>query len=314
MRSSPISAAKFGILVPASQARGLGHFYRTFGLYERIAGSLYFSHDSLIEKLCDRSVVLPPETRGVALVDAIAANGVKALYVDHYWLDAETLQALSEQKKFATLFFDRDFRDPPFSALVNSNPFAAPACYSSLARNKKYFLGAEYYVFRQQIAEVKKNARQSSRTFICFGGSDPLDLSFRVLEHLSPGEEFFLALGAGVDKAQAEKIEREIKRLNLKMKVFVDPPDFFALMASCGQALLSCSTVAYEAIYLGLSVACLVVAENQEKLASYLNGEGVDVRDARSKPDLATAFRYSRPKIQFGSKQSELISYIESTL
>ncbi len=304
----PLPAKGLALLVPASKKDGLGHFFRTYPIWEAFPAAFYLSQDEMILDLAPgRAKALPKVLEGRALVDSLQTLGLGLLWVDHYGLSEVSLRSLVEQKEFPVLFFDRDFSNPAFPVLLNNNPFAATTSYRQLHPGTEYFLGPDYYLFRSEITQWKGRAKKS-RIFVCMGGSDALNLTLRILPILPISEEYCLVLGPAAGTAYAEEVNALAQALGLKHELWKHPKNFFELMSACDRAILSCSTVVYEALFLGLSVLCYQVVDNQDNLAEWLRAQGVFVQDARLQEPRLSEFR--SVSLEFGRGRERLFRYL----
>lgn len=301
---------RLGIFVPASKSSGLGHFYRTLPIYEKSDLVTYLSHDSLLTGMGLRHLQLRPEDKGFGLVERARKEGLSALYIDHYEIEAAHLRELEQQTLLPIAYFDGDFKDPGFRGLVNSNPFARANMYESLSTVKDYFLGAEYHLFRREIMGAF-GALKSNRCMICFGGTDAANLTLKLLPTLDFSAHYVIVLGPGAGKDYTNAVREKADLLGLKHDFYVDPSNFFQLLSECERAMISCSSILYEALFLGVKVGCYVVAENQSKLANFSRDQGIEVIDIRSQP-IEPIRNFRHIQLNFGQKGDDLCSYLLS--
>jgi len=298
---------RLGILIPASKQSGLGHFYRTLPIYEWDPGILYLSYDPLIQQLGVRNLKLelgdePP------LLEQLKQAQITSLYIDHYSLGSEVLRLLSEQTDIYCTYFDGDFQNPAFPALINSNPYASVSSYETCDSEKKYFLGSSYFLLRKEIRKWKGTAKDDA-CFICFGGTDASGQTLEILPGLSKEKHYKIVLGMAAGEKYVDKVRSEIEGLGLNAALYSDPPDFFSLLASCRSAILSCSTIAQEALFLDVQVHCVVVAENQRRLSTFFKLNGIPVSEAGQLPK-GRELRFGKLKMRFGENEKKLKKHL----
>jgi UDP-2,4-diacetamido-2,4,6-trideoxy-beta-L-altropyranose hydrolase len=307
---------KLAIWVPLARETGLGHFYRTMGIYEAFPGSFYFTDKPAELKLSHplRMETLP---KGEDLLGYLKKKNTGLLYIDNYFIDRQTLSLLSKQKEIPIAYFDAKFEAPDFTCLINSNPFAKEKKYPKSRPGASHFLGSEYYCFRQEIRDCQKNQKNKNTIFICIGGTDSHSLTLQLLGKLSPSYNYEIILGKGSGEDYFRAVEEKAKELKLKARCHFDPPDFFALLASSESAILSCSTLVYEAIFLQVPFFCIQTVDNQTQLASYLKANGVTVlgiEDVARSPEFPGSIQAKLAAIQFESKKDELFAQLKNYL
>lgn len=306
---------KLAIWVPYSAGSGLGHFYRNLGLYEQINASFYF-FNSEVE-------LTPPVQRYEALNTEspqdiekfLLDKGCRLLWIDHYSLKPEILKYFSESNKIKVAYFDRDFSNPEFSILVNSNPFASIDVYKDIRSEAKYFMGEGYYLFRSGLHEAKNTKRKEGQVFIAFGGSDVKKAAARLIPNLSPEFSYSVVLGAGVTDDYMREVEA-LAQGNSSIGIYRNPSNVFKLMAESTRAVVSCSTTFYECCFLGTPAIAVPVVDNQTQLARFLKSIGCRVVEEDDLVDTPALLKESLvlPNFQFEAKSKELLSFIRDQL
>ncbi len=308
-------ANKVAIWVPALAKYGMGHFYRTYSLYEDINESFYFFNQKPEFQIKERHHTFE-SSNAKSIISFLQQYKVKCLLIDNYFIPKETLNSLSSltSKEIRILFFDRDNSAPNFDAIWNNNPFITPEKFYSRGNANEYFLGENYYFFRKELRYLEREVKKENYIFICIGGADTKHLTHKIIKYLPDSYHYEITLGRVCKKEYVKYVETQAKKHLSSYEVYHDPHNFFQTLSRCSKALISASTLSYEASYLQVPFIAFQTAENQSELVKYLKKNNIavieDTENIKLIPDLIKDRKFKNINIRFGKKKDKFIRYI----
>lgn len=302
-----------GIVIYASlrKSDGLGHFFRCKGYYDELC-----SQGRDVAYALQVDFIPPPvAVESFRLSDAKPAKvamelrekNIGAILVDSYQVEINWLEDL-QQSGLSVFFLDTQCINPRISGVINTNPFASSSDYNQLHSDTNYFIGVEYYQMRSELLQARKKKKNASGTFVCIGGSDVLNITVKFAKRLPKGEHYKVILGPGSSREYRDEVDDAFALRGHDYVLYHDPTNYFELLATSQNAVLSCSTSVYEAIALDVPFMCVNVAGNQNRLSEYLVQVGAKVISANE----IDKFHYLKsdtklPKITFGEKVNLLL-------
>ncbi|MGH9495154.1 MAG: PseG/SpsG family protein, partial [Candidatus Sulfotelmatobacter sp.] len=191
----------------ASVAIGTGHVMRCLALaqaWQDAGGQAVFASakitDALRKRLaaesCDVAAISSPggSFEDAAQTVALAReNKCDWVVVDGYAFGPQYQQVL-KAAGLKTLFVDDHGHAPPYSAdvVLNQNLTATRELYSDREGQTRLLLGTRYCLLRREFADWREWQREISpvcrRLLVVMGGSDPENVTARVLEVLAADE------------------------------------------------------------------------------------------------------------------------------
>jgi UDP-2,4-diacetamido-2,4,6-trideoxy-beta-L-altropyranose hydrolase len=172
----------------------MGHFIRTLALAEMVNEHFHcvFATTSPtkyqideIEKVCHHRIDLPnDETHFDIFLSLLKGNEIVVL--DNYYFTTGYQKAIKD--KGCRLVCIDDLNDNVFYAdlIINHTPGVKAEEYSAQSYTQ-FALGLEYALIRQAFSNAKRNEKGITKIetlFICFGGSDPENLTASTLDVL----------------------------------------------------------------------------------------------------------------------------------
>lgn len=265
------------IYADAGPDYGYGHLMRTLTLANNLDVSVRYlmrrGHDSEPARELGYSVTLfdGDITQGIG-EHVRPEDGPVVL--DSYSVTEGTLEELHAQG-YAVMLFDDGKRLKNYAAamVVDSAPNAGEKAYQGLPETK-WCLGTEYYPLRDGFT---KNDSQDvgadvSKVLVCFGGSDPDDVSSVVADYLKSYKDFFeitLVLGPGYDGAI-----RAGSPFHGAYDVVRSPDDLPQRMANADIIVGAAGGMAMEAASLGVPGIVFMLSADQEGVAQGLEQAG----------------------------------------
>ncbi|ACM92563.1 putative flagellar protein [Nautilia profundicola AmH] len=206
--------------------------------------------------------------------DVVRRLKPKEVVVDNYNFTYE------DEKKFKELF-------PNIKLICFDDMYKKHCCDEIINHNlgvniNKYDDPKKVKVIKPLVGEnfikAKKKYYKKEGVFISFGGTDAKGIGLKVLKQLKD-------CGLKVDfyTTSANKHLEKLKKfcfLNRWCRLHIDE-DVAVGMAKAKFGVITPSTIAYEAIYMGLGFIAVQVAENQENLVKYLKSKKYKVLKKR---------------------------------
>jgi spore coat polysaccharide biosynthesis predicted glycosyltransferase SpsG len=134
----------------------------------------------------------------------------------------------------------------------------------------------------------------ASRVLVTTGGSDPADLSLRILDALATvSADLHVRLVAGAANARLEALRRQAATHRQRVEILHDVDDMPALMAWADLAIAAAGSTTWELAFMELPGLLFSVAENQTWIATSVAtaGSAIDLgwHEALGRSDLAQA-------------------------
>ncbi len=194
--------------------------------------------------------------------------------VDGYRFDAAYRQRLRDAG-LRVLWIDDEGHPGPTGAdlVLNQNPHAEPRLYARRERQARLLLGPRFALLRREFRRWRRREQRmqnrARQVLITLGGSDPHNVTVRILRELQDAGDRRLAarvvlggLNPHLDEAQAVA---ETSRIPIE--ILRDVSDMVPLMARADLAVAAAGSTTWELLYMGLPAILLVVAPNQEPIA-----------------------------------------------
>lgn len=167
--------------------------------------------------------------------------------------------------------------DYPVRWILNQNTHASPEMYARRGDDTRLLLGPSYALLRNEflpwLGWKRSIPEKASKVLVTIGGSDPDNLSFRVLESLAvlarPDLQVLLVVGGS--NPYLHKLESAAERSPLSVRIVRNAVDMPALMAWADIAISGAGGTSYELCYMGLPSLLFVIAENQRCVAQHLS-------------------------------------------
>lgn len=278
------------IRADAGVAIGTGHVMRCLALaqaWQDIGGRAVFAMAEMTSAMGARLAaescqVVPIESQAGTSEDAsqtiAIATEQKAewIVVDGYHFTAE-YQGVLKAAGFKLLFLDDYGHASNYFAdiVLNQNVSATEALYASRAPEVRLLLGPRYCLLRREFSAWRDWKREVAllgrRVLVTMGGSDPENLSARVVDALSQVrlEDLETIVVMGGSSPHSEVLE-SADSLGKSISVRRDVTNIAELMAWADVAVSSAGTTCWELCLLALPALLTDVAENQTALAHQL--------------------------------------------
>lgn len=269
------------VFIPESgQETGMGHVYRLISMAQMLEPihSIFFLAGNELALTAIRQNGFEGRLSSFEnneLVDRIPKNS--SVIFDGYHFTADLFEAF-RKKGIRTLYLDDFAKDfPPADIILNTADLEwAPEIPSVFSQ---YVYGHSYILLRKEFLSLPKRMRDTSqpvkKCFVCLGAIDPSGLTIPLINNI-------LELQSNV-----EKLLPELQFTVLASSMNPHLPGFKTLSgttllidASAAQiaeiisqhdfAIVSASNIAQECIAIGIPLACIQTADNQQHLYSSL--------------------------------------------
>ncbi len=273
----------------ASAAIGLGHAMRCLALVDAGPEPATLLMAGPPAAIVERApsvapLVAPPGSPADAAETAAFARerGAAWVVVDGYHFYGGYQQALVDAG-LRVLAFDDHGHAGYYAAhvVLNQNLGADEATYAERAPYTRLLLGPRYVLLRREFLGAgpsREFPERARRVLVSLGGSDPDDVSSRVLAALSgvpgPLEVQVLIGGANPHRAQ---LERAAAGSRHAIELVADARDVAARMRWADLAVTAAGGSAWELARVGTPQLNVVLADNQRPAAAALAREGLGV-------------------------------------
>ncbi|MCX2837914.1 UDP-2,4-diacetamido-2,4,6-trideoxy-beta-L-altropyranose hydrolase [Salinimicrobium sp. MT39] len=262
--------------VDGNSSIGHGHLMRCYALAEMLKSRFtvdFFCKEvpnSLLNAFKQKNLAVNIISIEDEFLEVLNGDGIVVL--DHYGLDT-AFQKIIKEKGNKLVCID-DLHEKEFYAdlIINHAPGILPSDYKAQSYTQ-YALGIEYAMLRPEFLKLarqkeKKTNLSKKGVFVCFGGSDPEDLTRRSLDILIDIKLFdeikivtgsaYSNYGLLVDYISSKKDDKIFLYQNLQAEAMI------AVMKSCSHALVPASGILLEVMALGLIPVAGMYINNQQ--------------------------------------------------
>ena len=274
---------------------GTGHVMRCLGLAQawqdaggRVLYAMAARSAGLAERLQGEHIevvslaVEPGSEEDAGATAELARNcGAAWLVVDGYHFPA-SYQKLVKQAGWRLLLLD-DFgaADHYWADLVlNYDPIAEERLYVRREPYTRLLLGTTYAFLRREFRRHARAIRPTPSTvstlLVTLGGSDPDNLTIRVIEALEAmnREALEIIVLVGPSNPHGAALEAKAATSGLKIRLLRNPPNIPELIGKCDMAVAAAGSTIWELAYFGVPSILAVVADNQMPVIRLLRAGG----------------------------------------
>lgn len=213
------------------------------------------------------------------IIELSKNNLSKWIIIDGYHFNENFFESL-RNGGLKTIFLD-DFGQITtdcIDIIVNPNIYATSLFEKKRMNNSVLLLGPEYYPIRREFVRFRNFSREFSHRIIhiliTMGGADPKNVTWNILTALDycslPDVEIVVLIGP--QNKYYEKLEDNVKKLNLSIRLIQNPRDIPELMIWADIGITSAGTTIYELAFMRLPSFIIKIAENQiPNINTFLN-------------------------------------------
>lgn len=251
-------------------------------------------------------VIEAPEDPAAAvpqLAELLRREKPHAVIVDNYHWRAETEAALRQTGTLLCVVDDLADRPHLADVLIDQNANQTDAVYRGLVPpGCRLGVGARFCLlarpFRDQRARgIPDPAARIARDqiFVSLGGGDPHRDLPRILKALLTLTDLRLSVATGSHIPDVEALRALAAAQPDRIELALDSDRVAEQMQASAMAVAAGGTMTWERAVLGLPTLCLVIVDNQEATAAWMQDQGMhrsfDMRGAWQDADFAAAFR-----------------------
>lgn len=230
-----------------------------------------------------RLIELADPAREPASLKAALPQGCDLLVVDHYRRDIEFEAACRPWASRILVIDDLADRRHDCDLLLDPTLGRKPADYTALVPETcRMLLGPDFALLRSQFLaarpaalERRTSQRATRRILVSLGGTDPSNLTAKVLRGIIlSGVEAAIDVVLGGTAPHLEEVRALVASAPLSITLHTAVEDMAGLMSNADLAVGAAGTTSWERCTLGLPSLMLVIADNQELVARYLDQAG----------------------------------------
>lgn len=270
------------IRADSSSQIGLGHIMRDLVLAEQYPNALItFACQDLPGNMIDMipyPVHILTSNTPEELIDLIRTLHINRVIFDHYGIDALYEKQIKDQTGITIISLDDTYQKHHCDILLNPNIYAQSERYRKLIPpNAIVRCGKEFLLIREEFYEAKRHPETKTDTiFIAMGGTDPDNLSMKILQSLPEGTAVHLVTSTSNPHLNAlHHYASQTPAIHLH----VNAKNIAQLMAQSTLAVITPSSIAHEVIFMGLPFIAIQSADNQSEFVAYMKREGLNVME-----------------------------------
>jgi UDP-2,4-diacetamido-2,4,6-trideoxy-beta-L-altropyranose hydrolase len=214
-------------------------------------------------------------------------HGASWVVVDGYEFGGE-YQASLKRRGLKVLFIDDNGHAGHYSAdfVLNQNAHAREDFYPSRDASTRLLLGPRFAMLRREFASWRGWTREvpavARRVLVTMGGSDPDNVTQRVVEAILAEGDFEVRVVAGGSNPHLARLREFASDCGSPVRLVENASSMPELMAMADVAVAGAGTTTWEMCFLGLPALLIVLADNQQGIADELGKQGIIVHLGRS--------------------------------
>jgi CMP-N-acetylneuraminic acid synthetase len=255
--------------VIGNRKKGLGHVYRALSLADRIMDhDIYFvvneENQLAIQKIKSQYYKIKVCKKGEE-IETILEGGPDLIINDVLNTKVSFMKKLGRHKikliNFEDLGKGSVYADVVINSLYDEHPFL---------NNGQLYSGIDYCCLRDEFfyTPPKKFSKEVKSIIILFGGTDPENLSGRIvrwLEEVSGNWKINLILGLGYSEEREKEIVRHVQKSSKKIEIIKDTDIISKYMQEADIAITAAGRTLFELT--ALAVPMIVIASNKKELS-----------------------------------------------
>jgi UDP-2,4-diacetamido-2,4,6-trideoxy-beta-L-altropyranose hydrolase len=233
------------------------------------------------EKMSVLRVAQPPGSSADAVQTCRLGRQASAdwVVVDGYVFGAD-YQANLHEAGLRILVVDDHGRAGRYSVdiVLNQNPNASEDLYVNREPSTQLLLRLEYALLRREFSNWKQWKRDTPgiarNLLVMMGGTDPENVTQRVLDSLAREPDFEIQVVAGGSNPHLDELRESVRKPGAKVRLVEKTVSMPELMAWADIAVSAAGTTAWEMAFMGLPALLIILADNQEPIAGALDDAG----------------------------------------
>jgi len=272
LADSIIKQKKIGFVVCGNFLVGMGHVYRAITLYNSLCppNKAYFfcntSEEIAIKKLKSMNYPIVVYNDLDDLLISLKKLGIQIVINDILDTTYEYVTKLKNEGFFVVNFEDKGTGSKEAHVVIN-------ALYEWTGDRKNFYFGHKFECLREDIYifPIKKKIRKKvKKIFVCFGGTDPSNITKRIINIFIKIKNFLLKekisidliLGFGYDKKREQEIREIIEKFQMYqfIRVLKDIQWIAPYIYDADIAIISNGRMVYEVV--SMAIPLIVIGQN----------------------------------------------------
>lgn len=231
-----------------------------------------------------RSICAAPGSVEDADITVEMAIDMNACFVvvDGYHFSSEYQKKIKDSAKHLLFLDDYGHAEYYHADLVlNQNIYARDEIYKKRDPATDLLLGSPHVLLRREFWSWqgwrRTNLQVAHRVLVTLGGSDPENVTLKVIDSLRDLHGIELTVVSGGGNSHLESLEAAIKQSEVPIQLHKNATNMPELMARADLAIISGGTTSWEAAFMGLPCLIVIIAENQVQVAEKLGDTGAAV-------------------------------------
>lgn len=209
--------------------------------------------------------------------DTIKEKNIDILITDSYYIDKKYLLEIKKYIEVLVTISHYPLFPYPSDIVINGNIYAPDLNYSSLNGNTEFLLGTKYTLLRSEFWNIPQRTvnKKVSNILVSVGGSDPLNLTPKILKSLAiSNEKYRIDVVIGPGFKNISKIIKEVKKSSIEILLHFNIKKISQLMLNSDLAISAGGNTLYELATIGTPAIVMLQAENQVLVAKSMENEG----------------------------------------
>lgn len=209
------------------------------------------------------------------LIKLINESNINLLIIDHYQIEKASELNIRNRTKALVFVVDDLYKEHDCDFILNHNISGDQKRYDGKVPAECIIMaGPQYALIRKEfkITEIEKrslNVEKRIPVFVTFGGSDPTNLSYEVVEKLKSNDRLQLNVFTTTSNPNLESLKNQTATLE-NVQLFINETNLASKMKTCTFAIVSPSVTCLESIYMELPLIAIKAVSNQQNTYNYL--------------------------------------------
>ncbi len=216
-------------------------------------------------------------------IAAVLRHNAEWLVVDGYHFHAHYVSELQNVRPLLVIDDNGELESYSADLILNQNMHARAEMYAKRAPRTRLLLGPRYALLRSEFTNyrnwTRKVPERGKRVLLTMGGSDPQNLTPRILSVLAELsiDDLRIRVVVGGSAENGDGVAEEAEKFSDRVEVMSNVANMADLMAWADLAIAGAGTTCWEMCLLGVPAVLVVAAENQRFIAEHLAGIGAAV-------------------------------------
>lgn len=215
-------------------------------------------------------------------------QGANWVVVDGYHFDSEYRRTIKDSGLRLLFIDDMGYAEHYWADIVlNQNIYAVDSLYAAKETYTSVLLGTNYVLLRREFLKFRGWKREISKVarkvLVTMGGADPDNVTLKVIQALNRMDcpELEVRVVAGPSNPNKELLINAMRHAPCPMFCVENASNMAELMAWADLAVTAGGSTCWELAYMGLPGLMIVLSENQEGIAEWLNKAGASINLGR---------------------------------